>query len=80
VAFHSWNYRVIRSEHEDDVVHAIHEVFYNGQGEPIGWTEHAHPTGETLDELRDDIRKMFIACARPVLREDGDKLVEVEQS
>jgi hypothetical protein len=67
-----WNYRVIRKSHSDtDVVsYQIHEVYYKEDGSIDGWTkEPVEPHGETVEELREDIRYFLHAFRRPVLEE-----------
>lgn len=76
----TWNYRVMRravfthrKKHEPSAVHvdilyAIHEVYHDERGKVNGWTTEAcHPHGETLTELRSDMRYMAQALKRPVL-------------
>jgi hypothetical protein len=67
-----WNYRVIRKYHAEtnsNTFH-IHEVYYHETHEIDGWTESAvEPMGETLSELREDIRFFIKAFQKPVLIE-----------
>jgi len=68
----SWNYRVIRkpTPDTDSVVHQIHEVYYREDGAIEGWTaEPVTPLGESVEELREDIRYFLQAFRRPVLEE-----------
>lgn len=59
-----WNYRVLNQ----GGYLTIHEVHYNADGKPYACTERpAFPSGETLEELRDDIRRYSTALDRPVL-------------
>lgn len=72
-----WNYRVVRKVYppgidgEREHVLGIHEVYYDDDGKPEMVTENrmdAH--GETLDELRTDLRWMMEALDKPVLEYD----------
>jgi len=68
----SWNYRVIRkpTPDTDSVVYQIHEVYYREDGTIEGWTaEPVTPLGESVEELREDIRYFLHAFRRPVLEE-----------
>lgn len=72
----TWNYRVIRKEHETgDTTFQIHEVYYDESEEIDSWTQNAvEPLGETIGELREDIRYFQSAFRKPILeeaREDG---------
>jgi hypothetical protein len=59
-----WNYRVLRRQG----YLTIHEVHYDAEGTPNACTERpAFPSGETLDELREDIRRYSTALDLPVL-------------
>lgn len=81
--FMSWNHRVIKKEltsptGEKETCFEIHEVYYDGDGNPDAYTENAvSPFGESLEELRQEM-KMFMDCLdKPVLMHNGDKLVEL---
>lgn len=63
----NWDYRAI----EHDGTFTIHEVHYNNKGditsvsqEPMG------PSGNTLDELKDDLEYFLQALDLPVLKKD----------
>ena len=73
----SWDYRVVHSREvlpgvigaED--VYAIHEVFYDNQGEPNGVAACAAPVqAETLEGLNEVRMLMAVACQKPVLEWD----------
>jgi hypothetical protein len=60
----TWQYRVIHKNGE----YAVHEVYYDDQGEP--WTctqEPVCPKCETLEELRVDLEHYTVALDLPVL-------------
>jgi hypothetical protein len=60
-----WNYRVIESED----VFRIHEVYYNSKGEITGFSENPiTPLGDTLEELKGDLKYYLQALDRPVLK------------
>lgn len=67
----TWNYRVIRREHKTgDATFQIHEVYYDESGNIDGWTKEAvEPSGETIGELREDIRYFHSAFRKEVLEE-----------
>lgn len=67
-----WNHRVIRKRHTEteSVAYQVHEVYYHENGAIEGWTEKpVAPMGETIEELREDIRYFLHAFRRPILEE-----------
>lgn len=78
----SWNYRVIRTEHESgDVFFRIHEVYYDEDGSIRSWTvDPVLPSGESTSELREDIRHFLSAFRKPVLeeaKENGESVLRL---
>jgi hypothetical protein len=74
----SWNYRVVRRQDESGIWYGIHEVYYSDDGRPTACTEDAvKPGGDTLEELRNDIRYFKEALEKPVL--DYDDFVVQEK-
>jgi hypothetical protein len=73
----SWNYRVIRGGDPGGVYYAIHEVYYDADGEPNGWCE-ADALADTRDDLFSVLERMNEAAKKPVLEVREGKLVEVE--
>lgn len=67
----TWNYRVIRKEHETgDAIFQIHEVYYDDARKIDGWTVGpVEPSGESIAELREDIRHFQSAFRKEVLEE-----------
>ena len=67
----TWSYRVIRKKHETgDTTFQIHEVFQDGSGKINGWTKNpVEPSGESLAELREDVRHFQSAFRKDVLEE-----------
>ena len=77
----SWNYRVLRMKCDDGYYYRIHEVFYKTQDrDHLLWSEDAiEPHGETIKELKDDLKMMLDALDKPLMEEtDDNKLKEVE--
>ena len=68
-----WNHRVVKYETRNlfgdpDVGYAIHEVFYDQDGNVNGMTSNAvAPWGDTKDELRHDLLRMLEALNKPDL-------------
>ena len=61
----TWNYRVFLEANGD---HIIREVFYDEDGSIIGCTENAvEPSGQSLDELTQDIEWFRQALDLPIL-------------
>jgi hypothetical protein len=74
-----WNYRVIEKYHKetDTNTYHIHEVYYSDDGIIVSWTESAvGPIGETVGELREDIRFFTKAFQKPVLKEETENGIE----
>lgn len=69
----TWNHRVIRYETRNlfgdpDVGYAIHEVFYDNDGNVRGMTsDPVKPWGDTKDELRLELMRMLEALNKPDL-------------
>ena len=75
----NWNYRIIRKALGDTASYEIHEVYYNDKNGIESWTEEAvMPSGETSDELRNDIFYFLSAFKHPVLeisQRDGKEML-----
>jgi hypothetical protein len=64
----TWNYRVVRTTDGEEESFAIYEVYYDDDGRPEACTEDpAHPSGETLEELAEDLTYYQAALSQPVL-------------
>ena len=65
----SWNYRVIRRTHERGPdTFGIHEVYYDNEDKPNACTvDPVSPYGETLEELKSDLDRMWKALEKPAL-------------
>jgi hypothetical protein len=60
--------RVVRTTDGDEEWFAIDEVFYDDNGRPETRTEEpAHPAGETLEGLAEDLTYYQAALSQPVL-------------
>lgn len=73
----SWNYRVMKRTYKgmnyEEDAYDIYEVYYNDNGEVKNWSESpTYPHGETLEELKEDIKRYEEALNKPVL--DYDEL------
>ena len=69
----NWNYRVIRKKDKKSkmVSYEVHEVYYSKKGKIKGWTEDAvAPFGETVKELKRDMKLFKKALELPVLVEN----------
>ena len=63
----SWDYRII----EDEGAFIIHEIHYNDRGDIISISEDPMgPSGETLEELKDDMQYFLQALGMPVLKKE----------
>ncbi len=68
----TWDYRVLRKTdpNADTVSYEVHEVYYHEDGSIDRWTAGSvRPYGETVEELREDLRHFLHAFRRPVLEE-----------
>lgn len=69
----TWNHRVARRTVEGETCYGIHEVYYSDNGEIRFWTlDPVDPFGETVDELRADLARMYGATYKDVI--DLDEL------
>ena len=63
----SWDYRVI----ENDGMFTVHEVHYNAKGDITSVSEDPMgPSGQTLEELKDDMKYFLDALGMPVLKKE----------
>lgn len=78
----AWNYRVVRFEEEGrEPWLALHEVYYDENGRPNGWTKNPCSFGCDDDEGVDGIRKILVmalsdAFMREVLHVKNGEMVE----
>lgn len=70
----SWNFRLTRRTYDGEVQYAIREVYYNADGIPVAATVNPVPvTGETADEVVQDLMRMLAACSE-------EDVVELDES
>jgi len=70
-----WNNRVVRTTHVSPnpdvspcVEFAIHEVYYNDDGNICAITENPKSaTGESVEELKETLQRMLSACDKDIL-------------
>jgi hypothetical protein len=67
----TWNYRVMKFTYSNGTCYfAFHEVYYDEQGNPNGYSSTAcEPYGESMEELKSDMSMMLKAFHLPVLTE-----------
>ena len=69
----TWNHRVLKrvyspGEKCEETHYQIYEVYYNEEGKPTSCTmEPDYPTGESINELREDLERMIKALEHPIL-------------
>lgn len=63
-----WNYRVVRTEEEEYDSYRLYEVYYDDEGKIEGMTKDStQPSGESVEELQNDLEYMMEAFGNPVL-------------
>ena len=76
----SWNYRVVHTTEGGAEAFAIYEVYYDEQGQPEDRTaQPGYPAGETLAELRDDLRHYLRALEQPVLEDTSFRRTDLPE-
>lgn len=71
----TWNYRIIKHVQDDEVYYGVHEVFYNANRQPSGYSVQPvfivdEVPGEShLLACRDVIAKILDGVNKPVLEE-----------
>ncbi len=85
-----WNYRVIEKTEKwdspfDRKIHTenyyeIHEVYYNGKGEIIAWSENSISLYfESYRDFKDTLKHIKQATKRSVLKLEDDKLEDTHK-
>lgn len=70
----TWNYRVIESE---GMFH-IHNVYYNDKGDITAISEDPiAPAGETLEELKGDLKYYQQAVKSPILKKEDIEFADM---
>lgn len=62
-----WNYRIGKRTYEGVESYFIIEAYYTKAGELSMWVEKCKPTGESLEELEEDLEYMKIALDYEVI-------------
>lgn len=72
----SWNFRVMRhKDGPDDFVYAIHEVYYEYEGEVANWSMEPSPVCSDEADLTSELARMAKALTLPVLDyETGEEI------
>ncbi len=66
-----WNHRVLASEHKDELYLSIHEVYYDKNGKPDGFTAKAISIGGYgLIDIAWTLERMKECMEKPVLWSD----------
>ena len=69
----SWNYRVTKTATDEGDWFQVREVYYLDGG--TGWTrDEIAADGQSVEEVRDVLKRMLEACDKPVLDIDDDAL------
>lgn len=69
----SWNHRVLAHQNKDEISLDIHEVYYNKNGVPNGYTENPiSVSGDTLKSVKWVLNRMKECTKKPILWA-GDK-------
>jgi hypothetical protein len=62
-----WDYRVTKQVLDGETQYAIREVYYNGT-RIVSWTaDIIGASGETVEEVRDELERMMVATLAPVI-------------
>jgi len=64
-----WSYHVMRRVEEDEVIHSVHEAYYDENGKVNGWTQEPISVSSTegIEGLRWQLAEMEKATSKPVL-------------
>ena len=66
----TWNYRVVNKNGN----FGIYEVYYDENGKANAWSQDPmDPYGESLEELKADLKRMMMALERPLFEIEKDK-------
>lgn len=68
-----WNHRILAHEDNNDIFLQVHEVYYDNDGKPEGYTEKAvGVSGDSLKSITWTLNKMKECRKKPILWA-GDK-------
>ena len=63
-----WNHRVLEHKHRDNVYYKIHEVYYDEEGNPNGYTANAvKMDSDSIEGLKWTLDMMQECLSKPVL-------------
>ena len=63
-----WNHRILAHKHKDEVYLQIHEVYYDENGKPYGYTENPISIGsETIKGITWQLNRMIECRKKPIL-------------
>lgn len=63
-----WNYRILAHEYKDEVYLEIHEVYYDDNGNPNGYSERPSPVcSETIKGITWTLNRMSESRKKPIL-------------
>ena len=69
----TWNHRILASEHNGEMSLDIHEVYYDENGKPNGYTKNpVSVSGDSLKSITWTLNRMIEAKSKPILW-GGDK-------
>lgn len=69
----TWNYRVLAFEYKEETYLRIHEVYYDINGVPDGYSESPSQIGgEDIDDIKLNVALVSMALSKPILL-GGDK-------
>jgi len=71
-----WSYRMIAIPDGEDYYFQIHEIYWDKDGEPTGWSDAVGAGGNSPMELYDDLMLMHGSIHHEMYIEVDDKLVE----
>jgi len=67
----NWNYGVIRTRTSFGDLYQVYEVYYANDGEITPWTENPiNPSGETIDELKEEFSRQLLSLETDGLNYD----------
>lgn len=67
-----WNHRLIATEHKGETYYQIHEVYYDKDGVPNGYTSNPiSVSGESIEDIRWVLDKMKECLNKPVIWGDN---------
>lgn len=63
-----WNHRILAHKYDDEILFQIHEVYYDDEGKPRGYTENGIPVmSESIKGITWTLNKMLACRKKPIL-------------